>query len=153
MLVLPCILYNCHRFCLFVFPCCFLLKKPNWRNIEKLRNYQYFETFHFQGITACKWYWRSLQRNRRRNSFATLSLLHLFQCSSWKLMSQNSRWERRSIGSTPSRKRIPASLSLAANRRGKDEDRYPLTTRGWNRHANTMVLETARFYTPLLSWR
>ena len=24
-----------------VFPCCFLLKKPNWRNVEKKRNYQF----------------------------------------------------------------------------------------------------------------
>ena len=54
-----------------------------------------------------------------------------------------------SIGSTSSRKRIPASLSQAAKMQ---------TSIRWLRgagtglsHANTMVLDAARFYTPLLS--
>ena len=42
-------------------------------------------------------------------------------------------WPWRFICSKGSWKRILASLSRAAKRRGRHADRYPLTTRGWNR--------------------
>ena len=48
----------CHRFCLSVFPCCFLLMKPNRRNVEKIRNYQHTFNPLFQLMPEVFFLWR-----------------------------------------------------------------------------------------------